>query len=418
LSINQRIDKVEARRKLDSFLVDNPELETLNAKLAQFNLFRILKIERAEIRHSNVLAWLLDPKETHGLGAAFLRRFLSRILIENEGVDVPFTPARVELMRLEDVEVFRERDNIDIFVHSRLGRWVLLIENKIRSRESDRQLKKYIDLTRKNFPRHAFIPVYLTLEGDDPSEEGKQEGYVSVSYNTVLEVAERIVEQNRSRIPTDAATLLDHYLVTLRRLTMNDRDLVDLCKKIYGRHREAIDWIVQLGASNQVLDACEALANDLVGADRVTKTVNRVFLLPKEMAQFEITRGSGWGFLPTQYPVMWWYYFGKNISNLKLVMEVGPIADPDYRIRLLKNIKKAGFVFREKKAFGGAAKYTRILRLSQKLRAKEGGEEGDIDDSPAYITSVAQDLWKKGWADGKKIVEILKACKPKAIRMR
>jgi hypothetical protein len=38
------IDKKESRRKLDAFLVDNEELEALNARLARFNLFRVLNI--------------------------------------------------------------------------------------------------------------------------------------------------------------------------------------------------------------------------------------------------------------------------------------------------------------------------------------------------------------------------------------
>jgi hypothetical protein len=52
---------------IDKFLADNPELEDLSAILSTFNVFRALKIEQVEIRHSNVLAWLLDPEETHGL---------------------------------------------------------------------------------------------------------------------------------------------------------------------------------------------------------------------------------------------------------------------------------------------------------------------------------------------------------------
>jgi len=122
------VDIKESRRHLDAFLVDNLELESLNARLAQFNLFRVLKIERAEIRHSNLLAWLLTPGESHGLGSMFLRRFLSRLLLENEDVNVSFTPAKVELMPLDDVEVRREWLNIDILVHSAGGKWTLIIE--------------------------------------------------------------------------------------------------------------------------------------------------------------------------------------------------------------------------------------------------------------------------------------------------
>ena len=71
-----------ALEKLDKFLADNDELEQLSAELATFNVFRVLKIEDAEIRHSDTLGWLLDPAESHGLGDIFLRRILSNILLE------------------------------------------------------------------------------------------------------------------------------------------------------------------------------------------------------------------------------------------------------------------------------------------------------------------------------------------------
>ena len=42
-------------------------------KERDFNAFDVLRYSDYEIRHSNVLAWLLTPGETHGVGAAFLR---------------------------------------------------------------------------------------------------------------------------------------------------------------------------------------------------------------------------------------------------------------------------------------------------------------------------------------------------------
>jgi hypothetical protein len=51
-------EKEEQVKLLNQFLVDNWELEQLSAKLAAFNILKVLKIEKAEIRHSNVLAWL------------------------------------------------------------------------------------------------------------------------------------------------------------------------------------------------------------------------------------------------------------------------------------------------------------------------------------------------------------------------
>jgi hypothetical protein len=123
-------------KALDKFLADNRELEDLSARLSIFNIFKVLRIEQAEIRHSNVLAWLLDPQQNHGLGNAFLRRFLSTILLDNESAEIALTPAQIELMNMAHVEGWREWKKTDIVAFSRSEEWILLIENKIRGRAS------------------------------------------------------------------------------------------------------------------------------------------------------------------------------------------------------------------------------------------------------------------------------------------
>ncbi len=398
------LDTLVSRRLLDAFLVDNDELEALNARLGKFNLFRVLRVERAEIRHSNVLAWLLTPGESHGLGPSFLRRFLSRLVMENESLEIPFTAAQVELMELDDVEVRREWQNIDIVVRSGSGEWCLIIENKIGSRESPGQLSRYLEAVQKDLGQAVVIPVFLTLEGDDPSEEGKEAGYVPLSHTQILELADRIVEQNQSRIPSDAGTLLSHYLETLRRLTMEDEELVTLCKAVYRKHREAIDLIVQYGGSSQVLDSCEAAISSIVGPEYVQRTMNRVWFLPKAMAQSQRDVLAGWGVLKRRVPVLWWFHYKKKTGKLQLTMEVGPIEDSDLRIRLLKALKEADFSFWEKGAFRREAKYTRILTKGQALRKTE---DGDHDDAPDYVRGVAESLWKKAWHEGEKVVNVL-----------
>jgi len=402
------VDPKESRRKLDAFLVDNQELEAINARLAQFNLFRVLRIERAEIRHSNLLAWLLTPGESHGLGSLFLRRFLSRLLMENQDVDVSLNPAKVELMPLDDVEVRREWHNIDIIVRSTTGNWSLIIENKVKAKESPAQLQRYREAVQKEFPGGEIVPVYLTLEGAEPSDEGKEQGYVSLGHTQILEIADRIAAQHRSRIPADAAILIDHYLATLRRLTMSDPELVGLCKAIYRKHREAIDLINEYGASSRVVDACEEKVNELVGKNMVTRTVNQVWFLPREMTLFQTDMTTGWGFLPKSYPVMWWFYYRKDQGKLQLSMEVGPIADPDYRIRLLGKIKEAGFSF-SKSAIRKEAKFTRIISLVHTLQRDD---QGEVNDDPEHVAKIAGELWEKAWKEGKKIVDVLKSCKP------
>ena len=62
-----------------SALIKDPRIEELELKLKEPNLFYILKFQAAEIRHSNFLAWLLNPKGNHGLNELFLKKFLKNV---------------------------------------------------------------------------------------------------------------------------------------------------------------------------------------------------------------------------------------------------------------------------------------------------------------------------------------------------
>ena len=50
---------------LNKFIINNNKLELLESKLNSFNPFRVLKIDKFEIRHANFLAWVFNPKENH-----------------------------------------------------------------------------------------------------------------------------------------------------------------------------------------------------------------------------------------------------------------------------------------------------------------------------------------------------------------
>lgn len=399
-------DPVADQRALDAFLVNNPELEQLNARLSEFNLFNVLRIANAEIRHSNVLAWLLTPSESHGLGPTFLRRFLSRLLMDNDASDIEeIRPADVELMTFNDVEVLREWQNIDILANSKAGGWVLLIENKIHSGEGKGQLVRYLDRAKKDFPGRQIIPVYLTLEGDDPSDEAVEAGYLSISHVQVLELADQLVNQNRSRIPDDAQVLLDHYLATLRRLTMQDPKLVDLCKAIYRKHRRAIDLILEYGTASDVVEAVEAEIKSLLDPAFIVQKPSTVWFLPSKL--FELLQDqelTGWQFLPRPVPLACWCFYNKKLGRLNMVLEVGPMADCEKRLCLMKAIQEAGFQF-HKRGLEPEAKFTRIATCNQKLKTNE---DGDPDTSDESVRQTVATLWKKMWKEGEKIIDVVK----------
>ncbi len=63
-------------------LIDDPRFRAYHRELLkprEFNTFDVLQYADYEIRHSNVLAWLLQPGDTHGIGARFLKWFVDQI---------------------------------------------------------------------------------------------------------------------------------------------------------------------------------------------------------------------------------------------------------------------------------------------------------------------------------------------------
>jgi hypothetical protein len=59
------------------------------------NIFEAAGMHRQEIRHSNFLAFLLRPQETHGLGAEFLRRLVLKAIDESSLDPPPVKPISV-----------------------------------------------------------------------------------------------------------------------------------------------------------------------------------------------------------------------------------------------------------------------------------------------------------------------------------
>jgi hypothetical protein len=90
---------------LQDFLVENEDLERLEALLDRFNVFEAIGAVRQEVRHSDFLAFLLDPQQSHGLGDLFATRLLQRSLRTAPATVESVTPIDLELWNLATLEV-------------------------------------------------------------------------------------------------------------------------------------------------------------------------------------------------------------------------------------------------------------------------------------------------------------------------
>ena len=140
---------------LERFVVENDDLLALEEQIGRFNIFDALGITRVEIRHSNYLAWLLTPGESHGQGDLFLKTLLMDILrkARQQEVEPPVSPVELDGADVQGVEIRREWHNIDLLFVSVEHRFVIAVENKVDSGEHSDQLQRYEDAVAKEIGR-------------------------------------------------------------------------------------------------------------------------------------------------------------------------------------------------------------------------------------------------------------------------
>ena len=235
------VDAGEARQWLERFVVENDDLLKLESRIRRFNIFDALRITRAEIRHSNFLAFILDPVESHGQGQLFLKALLMDLLKAAPAELRPLSPIDLDGTDLRGVEVRREWKNIDLLITCKEPSFAVVIENKVRSQEHSNQLSKYARVMAEHYPTLRRLHVFLTPDGDEPSEDS----WVPYTYTDIHTVFTRTRDSYQNAIGDDVLAFLDHYLNLLGTRFMNDEELDELCRRIYKNHRQALDLIWQ-----------------------------------------------------------------------------------------------------------------------------------------------------------------------------
>ena len=230
-------------------LFDDPDFNRIHQRLSPFNLFEAVGAIRAELRHSNFLAYLLGPARPHGLGArpliAVLRAILSRMPPHARPIGV------LELIagRLDDAIVYRERDNIDILIDSPALKLVVAIENKIDSKASDGQLERYSEYLKSTFPKYRHLLVFLTPHGVNPDHDS----YVAYDYEDLVRVLEDLIQQAPEPIPEASLLIIRHYVDMVRRHIVQNDQLRTLALTLYERHKEAFEFIFECRPEPQSL---------------------------------------------------------------------------------------------------------------------------------------------------------------------
>lgn len=224
------------------FFKDKDVLDLIKSE----TVFEILSLK--EENSSNLLAWLLDPKESHGLKNKFAMHLL-KACEENGKVYAYTAGKRNRNLDIEKKEYFenavvwpeytveylagpngKKEGRIDILLIDMDNNLAMVVENKYGSGELPNQCKKYkkalMDLCKKR-PEMKFVFIFLDVRGTETS----QEEFYDLSYDEVLNFKTELKED------TMAWRLLDSLERDVNGIEDDEKKLNDLCEK-YGEELE------------------------------------------------------------------------------------------------------------------------------------------------------------------------------------
>ena len=198
----------------------------------EFNAFEVCRIGSEETRHSAIIAALLDPRGTHGLGGKSLKIFLKEAGLPEfaEYCNDCEVQTEVKICAGTCTENRERRMDIVISGHD----LCVVIENKTGTVDHYKQLADYRNwLDNQKVSYKALL--YLTYNGSDASDENISEGdYIRISYKDTLQHWLLLCEHEAAALSPKISTFFGQYadfikneLITEGK-TMNQQEWDDL----------------------------------------------------------------------------------------------------------------------------------------------------------------------------------------------
>lgn len=328
-------------------LLNNPSFQKLNIALSpgqDFNIFEVLGNAQYEIRHSNLLAWLMNPKENHTLDDIFLKEFWKIIKPDSKFCLDPHS-----------LKIQREFENIDIVIHCPATHTVVAIENKVWSPEGSNQLRSYRQKLSRLYSTNTYqtILIFLTPMGDYHTNDNDH--WQQISYTQIYQIIKDLLNKHKFTNP-NIPDFLQMYLRTLDKYVLGAENheetlsrLTDQYKEILTSYKKVdllLESINKLKTNNTVNDA--AIIRLWNYANQIAFTLKNNIL--KQLNQFPIedikqrdriiffNTGRLKQFCNTHsISGSMDYYFAFQDDRVEAAIEI----KPGYKLPILKKIKQA-----------------------------------------------------------------------------
>lgn len=294
--MNEEVDHIsnlDKKKLLEEFVFNNHTLEELESIVDQFNIFSSLGVIKQEVKHSNFLGWLLNPKETHNLNEYFTAAFLKMVAFKDKEVESEIDLLAVDALDLTEATVLLEWNKIDLLIVDDVNKVLCVIENKVDSTEHSNQLTRYREVVESNYPSYRKLYVYLTINGENSKSNPE---YTPVGYNEISELITRLLEAKKSQLNDEVTMFISHYNEMIKRYIMEDSDVQALCEQLYKKHKSALDLIfkykpdIYMDIKDILVEILEE-QKDWINLDHCSKSYIR--FIPDEI-DFIPKEGQGW----------------------------------------------------------------------------------------------------------------------------
>ncbi|CAD6559584.1 hypothetical protein LMG27952_06903 [Paraburkholderia hiiakae] len=307
---NAMPDSADIKSLLD--VLHDPLAVALRARWKAFNPFRVLKAEKREVKHTTTLAWLLDPRENHGLGDHFLRGFLKNVCeaagdhttllsyeTDNDAIVRVHSELQMQKIKGDRIIPEFEGDNdqdtsasganvrgkrrIDVLVEGQ--GWAVAIEAKIGAGEGDGQLDDYrrtIQAWAEQSNRKLLL-VYLTID----EQELERADWINAQWSTSVAQPLRTVlnaSGASAQLGDQQHAFLASYLDVLSDIAEDDDGFVKRnLSELATRHVKGLRFLKETlrAASNtdapQNADWIVLYERNKLLLDRLLRYVNRGF---------------------------------------------------------------------------------------------------------------------------------------------
>ncbi len=206
-----------------------------------FNPFEVLQVADLEIRHSNVLAWLLQPDGTHGIGGRFLRALVEHLTRRHS---VPPLRRLTGFDDKDNVEVRREDNHdgwfADVTVGFKAEKVLLIIENKVGryQPESERQVEEQREALGKKYKGlYDYFPGALLTTSSAPEgsdESATMRGIMPLSWAGVGEIIQSLLDDRENFADGHVRAFVKRYLDVIEEKLIYAGD--DLAERLQNDH--------------------------------------------------------------------------------------------------------------------------------------------------------------------------------------